>query len=558
MATYAGDDGTGGKEIGVGRLIPPAAKNRSPGDTSDSLSGGYGFVPLSPLRRTIGHLYGSLWGDVLLLAILVAMVAVVHLVVPGTVPSGPDGGNWLALAQEQRGVDVMSADVRYPPLFTGLLSLLLLLGIPKIGALISMALLAKAALVTATYMTARTLSRTYAAAASLLMIAVGAQLEAYAWGGYPQLLATAFGLVAVFLIVRYVDTQRRPHLWFGLAFAAATLITHVMIGGLLALALAVAILHWLYAVDPGKRVWRRGVRLGAAVAGGTAVGALFVLLYWRGLGTEAILNPLATARWESLTHVVRHAPLPWAIVSVSAVGVLFLRSWPAHVGATLALGSGWLAAGVAFFLATGEWRGLLVSQVGLVLLATLGFGVALDAAAGSQKGRYTLANPRSVPHRLLLIVGVSVFVSIAVAGLGSYPDTIEFFRVVDQPEIAALDQLSHDADLGSVVVAARGNNGHPIGWWIEGYAGLPTWTGLDLIWLAFPDEREQAEVANSFFLGDLSEADSVAVLREIGADYLVVDQRGPDAEWLEGEFARSLPVVDDSSHLIILEARPRD
>ena len=82
-------------------------------------------------------------------------------------------------------------------------------------------------------------------------------------------------------------------------------------------------------------------------------------------------------------------------------------------------------------------------------------------------------------------------------------------------------------------------------------------TGHDVRFLAFADEREQAEVANGICGGELSDVETIAMLREVGADYLVVDRRGPDAAWLDSGLARSLPVLDDTSHLVILKARPR-
>ena len=509
------------------------------------------------LPKTMASL-SRLWhGDALLLTGLVVIVAVIHVSVPGPVPTGADAGNWLALANEARGLDVMSAEVRYPPLFPALIAFLLQMNVSPIVALLMMALVAKTALVVAVYMSARTLNRTYAVMAATLVATAGAQMEAYAWGAYPQLLAMAFGLMAVFLILRYIDTQERSHLLSGLVLVAATLATHILIGGLLALVIGIAVLHWLYMVDPPGRVWRRGIKLGAAVTGATAVGGLVLFFLSRGPGTETTLNPQALSRWEALSHVFRDAPVPWAAIGVVAVVVLFFRSWPAHVAATLAVGSAWAVTSAAFFLITGEQRGLLVFQVGLILLAIVGFVAAREYVVGPEKRRYSVDEPRTVRHRLLLVAGISMFFAIVVAGLAAYVSAVDWYRVVDRAEIAALDHLKQDARFADVVVAARGHNGNPAGWWVEGYAELPTWTGVDLEFLAFPKEREQAEVANSIFGGELSDAETIALLRQIGADYLVVDRRGPDAAWLDSELARSLPVLDDTSHLVILEARPR-
>ncbi len=495
-------------------------------------------------------------GDVALAAVVVVGSVLVHLVVAGPIPSGADGGNWLALANEMRGQEVMSADVSYAPLFPALLALLLLLNTPPIVALLLMALVAKTALVVAVYLSARTLNRTYAIIAATLVATAAAQMEAYAWGGYPQLLGMAFGLLAVFLILRYLNTQERSHLWFGLVFAAATLATHVLIGGLLGVAIGIAVLHWLYMVDPRRRDWKRGLRMGALIASSTVLGGLALFFFVRGSGTESTLNPQALSRWEGLAQVFRGAPLPWVVVGVGATVVLFFRYWPAHVASTLAVGSAWVMSSAVFFLITGEPRGLIVFQVGLILLATLGFGAAREYVAGPEKRRYSVAEPRTVGHRLLLVAGISMFFAIVVAGLGTYATAVDWYRAVDRAELSALDELRSAFGPQDLVVAAKGHRGMPVGWWVEGYGERPTYSGHDVRFLAFADEREQAEVANSIFGGELSDAETIALLRQIGADYLVVDRRGPDAAWLDSELARSLPVLDDTSHLVILEAPP--
>ena len=91
----------------------------------------------------------------MLLAALAAGVVVVHLGVPGLVPSGSDGGNWLAISKLRLGNDVMSADVSYLPAFHVFLSLMLLV-LDSIPALVLAALLAKTSLVVATYVSTRT------------------------------------------------------------------------------------------------------------------------------------------------------------------------------------------------------------------------------------------------------------------------------------------------------------------------------------------------------------------------------------------------------------------
>ena len=58
--------------------------------------------------------------DFVLTAVLIALVVVLHISIPGSIPSGADGGNWLAIARGLLGEDVMASDVAYPRIFPAL------------------------------------------------------------------------------------------------------------------------------------------------------------------------------------------------------------------------------------------------------------------------------------------------------------------------------------------------------------------------------------------------------------------------------------------------------
>ena len=88
----------------------------------------------------------SKWVGVVVDALMVIGVVIgltfLHLSVAGPVPSGGDGGNWLALAHDRLGYDVLTPGVTYPPAFPGILSALLLLA-DSVPALVTAGLLAR-------------------------------------------------------------------------------------------------------------------------------------------------------------------------------------------------------------------------------------------------------------------------------------------------------------------------------------------------------------------------------------------------------------------------------
>ena len=85
----------------------------------------------------------------------------------------------------------------------------------------------------------------------------------------------------------------------------------------------------------------------------------------------AVLNPYDVSLLESIELAIRDAVVPWVVVTILGVAALAIRGVRGAREATLSVGSSWAVAGLTFFLVTGEARGLLLTQVGLIILACL-------------------------------------------------------------------------------------------------------------------------------------------------------------------------------------------
>jgi hypothetical protein len=482
-----------------------------------------------------------------LIALVIGTIAL-HRTVAGDVPSGPDGGNWLAMAQDRfLGMEVMSADVTYPPLLPLLLAGMLLVAEP-LGALVTMALGAKCLIVIAIYLCARPMGRMYAVLAAALLATAGAQLEAYAWGAYPQLLGTALGFPALYFALRYLGTTRRKYLLTAVALALLTYAGHTLVGGLLVLATPIAVGHHLWLMRARREDWFRGLWTVVAVATPGGLLALYHLVINPYPGVQPVLNPLSLDRIESLLRTVTEAPVPWLVVAGLGAGALFYRRWTKR-SVTLSLGFAWALVGVIFFVVIAEPRALLLTQMGLILLALLSFQRLLEAASsvGRTKREWLMRTSRNA----LIVLGVGTFSAIVVGGVHSFVNSTDWYRVVDHAELHALDVLKEAADSGDLVIASQGRHGNQIGWWVQGYAGIPAYTGVDLRFLTFPEEREQSRVTNSFFANDSDEAESRETLEALGADFILVDRRGADAGWLESRFASELESIIETPSVTV-------
>ena len=229
-------------------------------------------------------LSSSWYLDALNVGLLVVGVVVLYGLGTHFVPTGADPGNWLAIANERLGRDVMAAEVTYLPMFPAMLASLLSLWGPIAGFAIA-AILTISALVAAVYVCGRPVGRGYALAAAVVVGVAGNQVEAYAWGAYPQLLATSFGLLATFVLLRYYDSHLSRHLWIGFIFMAATLTTHALIGGLLVMALVLSTGYWIYLVRPHQARMRTFlIGFSCATVAATAV---HIGLRARGRGPDA-------------------------------------------------------------------------------------------------------------------------------------------------------------------------------------------------------------------------------------------------------------------------------
>ena len=484
------------------------------------------------------------WSELVIVGALAIAFIIVHIAIPGAVPSGTDPGGWLAMAKERFGVEVLAArDATYLPGFPLLIGALLVVT-DSVLAITLAGVISKVALVLAVYLVVRPVGRGSAVAAAVMVGMSGAHGELYAWGGFIQQLGTAMGVTAVFYLVRYIESRNIRHLVVSAVAVALTLFTHNLIGGLLVGALLVAAFHWLYLTRATRQRWLRGLVDAATLALPAGAFVVAYLAQWREAGRQTSLNPTDLTWAESTVHTINEATIPWLVVTALALALCLSRRWSGPNAVTVAVGGSWVLVSLVFFFVIGEPRALLLTQMGLVMIAVPGFAEL-----------FREAERQSITARDALgVVGVVLFLAVVASGYADYDAATDWYRVVDHEEIAALDRLVEASRPGDLVVASAGHHENQVGWWVQGYAERPTYPGGNVDFLASPQEREQGAEANRAFQVDSSAA--AELFDQMGARFIVVDRRGPIAAWLDGEFARSLEVIDNSSNLVILELPP--
>jgi hypothetical protein len=419
-------------------------------------------------------------------------------------PPGPDGGNWLALSMELFGDHAKAADVVYPPLFLVLLRGALWV-LPPLTALKVLGLVTAVCLSIPAYLLLRTALNPWLAALLAAAVAtIDYHNEIFAWGGYPQLLGAAFLVLSIYLLLQWLNTGRA---WFLVGFAlctVATVATHTLAAIQLGLALGVLLLVRVYenrgchSLLPRPRLTRPLVFW--LVAAGILLG-LVAPIYLR---TATLLagNPFNPQQFDLMGTLGN--PSSWQgglylWLAIAVVGGAF-AIWAVLSRRRLLLAQAAVALGassILTFAATHEIRSAHLLQVGLLL--SIGVVVALiDKETFSWLAKLGRRAIRGLTIALIAIVlsGVLAF------GGQRAERAFNHYQVVDGPVLAALDWLQSHGAPGDRVIANETPRGGILGWWVEGYARLPTYLAVDSRWLAFRDERAQAEVAHRFLAQD--------------------------------------------------------
>lgn len=481
------------------------------------------------LAEAMTRLYGLLArereGLIVLLSIGTA-VAIVRWAIfsPHVAPPGSDGGQWLAFGHQLLGGgDVRAGFDSYPPvvpLVTEVASRVL----PPMTALKIIGAMASLAIAAPLYLLARrVLDPLRAALVALLVIVAPYHTEVLTFGGYPQLAGTAFMIAAlvsadIALSGRGSNSPRWTRLAAPLlagVFTGLTVATHILVSIELVVAMAaLAGVHaWAARVPPWN--WLRG-RSRAVV--------LFLI---PALLLSAAALP-AYVDYATAAERVRTSPIN---LSVGQVGDWLRSAWRwefvlwgvavlalVPLGARLALAGrdrvailgfaflGMAVVGVSF---GHELRFLQALELGVVLLITSVAGAAVRSGSrGSPRGGVGVG----------LVAGVSlvvVFAAVLATGMRRAVISYNWYSVVTNPVLDAMTDLrDRDAPAGAIAVASGAERGHNYGWWIEGYAHIPTYMAGEAYLFVGKSEREQVALAAEM----LAPATGVSRIRAIATD----------------------------------------
>lgn len=460
-------------------------------------------------------------GDASAMAVLVSVLVGVFIYrwalwAGDTAPPGSDGGAWLSFGQELFGREVKADPGTYPPVVP-----LLLKGIrPFLDPLPAVKVIGLASSVAAgvpMFLLCRVaVNRWLAVLFAVAFVLADYQVEILAFGGYPQLFGTAFLLLSLYYLTKGISTGGRGSLLLSAIMGALAVGSSTRLAYQMVLVPAIYLAVYIYHTRFISRTLVGRVGLWAATL--AAISVVFLPFYWEymRLLDSNITNPhdfnlfrffLDFQDWRQETRI-------WLVVALVALPVAWTAvalRWRAP-GAPEAVP---LIAGPLIGLLTiGEVREFQVLQAGLVLSLAVALGLVWE-----RREVVTRRNARSA-----LALSALLFLAI-VAGFGHKRAVAAFdwYRVVDAPVLEALDWLRLEADPGALVVANQAPRGGIYGWWVEGYAGHPTYNAADPKWFIFKQEKVSTAVAARLLSVSVTALDAAEIVDTHKVRYLFLD-----------------------------------
>ena len=450
-------------------------------------------------------------GSIVLLTVLLVTYTLYRWFLWGVemAPPGSDGGNWLAFSMELFGEKVKAASAVYPPLFPGLVKFTTLF-MPPLVTLKVLGLMTAVLVSVPAYLLLRTALKPLPAA---LLAAIFPLLDYHndvlAWGGYPQLLGVALLVLSIYLLRQGLETGRTRFFLAAALGVALTVATHTLAALQLAIAIAVLLLIYFYQYRgiPLSLSRRRLVRVLQLWAGITFVLLLvFIPVYIKtvALLTDDPFNPQQFHILEFFRNYDSWRPGNIIWLEIAAVSIPF-TAWAVIARRRYFLADVVVALGISAvltFVVIQEIRSAHLLQMGLFLSVGLMIKLAHSEAITS----LAHFSRRMIPY--LAIAFLTIVISgVLIFGVFRTQQATQWYRVVDTPVLTALNWLRDHGTSEDHVVAGETPHGGIIGWWVEGYAKLPTYFAVEKRWLSFRKEREQADVAHRFLASEAEPAE---------------------------------------------------
>jgi hypothetical protein len=434
-------------------------------------------------------------------------------------PPGADPGNWLDLAWSLTGQGARLTDWAYPPLSLVILRGFLVI-LPPLAALKALGLLSWGLMSAAVWIVLdRSLPRLPAAVklgiAALCTLA-GYNAEMLAWGGYPQLLGTAFLVVSLPALETTLHTGSRRAGIIAAIASFGVIITHHLLAAALPFFWLI-VFAWVALQSPGSRglVWSRFWKLALFT---TLISLLALPVYVEYVSLLAG-NPANSSGFslQSIPALIDYvyrglAPL-WLAVLLPVMLTPFLMRDSRLSGTVLAFTWGTLL----IFLALWEVRYLQILFIGIAF----GLGILFEQAWNHRSSfRFTWIRQSA----LIVLLALALLASVS-QSQSEFVLAANFYTVADDQVLPGIQWLAGHSLPGERVTVSQVHLNH-LDWWIAGLAHRPTLAATDPRWLSFKDERVYAAAAEEIFNPHTSPERIRELLLANHIEWVFIDKQG--------------------------------
>lgn len=456
-------------------------------------------------------------------------------------PTGADPGNWLAGAWELSGENIRLVDWIYPPLSLVLLRILLFI-VPPMNAVKAIGFLSSFLGGVLFYFGARITygkqSPLFHFGITILIFMSGYFGEMLAWGGYPQLLATAF-LVAHFtsLELWLQDDSATVHFFMAaINFALVCYASHFVASVMMICLILIMLLSFLRSGKDWRimaRKWLKFLFITFLLVSPVLVTYWKFYIFTEKLPTNpqdfsiAFLRGLFAYCFQGLHWL-------WILLLVIGVWVAFKNLADYFAYTTVAL----ILSPLLLLMVSWEMR--------LMQFVILGVGYGL-LLIGSK-----LSTSQISPN--LKISLTALFVAFAIVSMQFsnlwFIEKISHYQVVSDDALAALQWLTMNTEPQDVVAVSPWKP-FSLGWWVEGYSKRPCIYAMDVRYLTFSGERMKADIANKLFKKNSSPGEIARLIQENGIKYILIDKT--EKLSIPDHFVEKFQVLYENPRVLILK-----
>jgi hypothetical protein len=449
------------------------------------------------------------------------------------VPSGADPGNWLTGAWEIGGENIRLVGWTYPPL-----SLVLLRGLlfvfPPLLAVKILGVLSYFLGAVLFFLMIRLIgcgqNSIMHLGITVLIFLSGYFGEVFAWGGYPQLLATSFLAVVFPSLEKWLRDGQIGYFLLSVLSAALVVYSNHFIAIIMIVFLSIlALISLLRSKADWKKTMRRWVNFSLIV--------LFLII------------PAVVIYWKfyALADALPANPQNF---SFSNIGMLFFLSFQGQHWIWIFLMvvvvwtaskniSDYFACTAIVFVPTSLLLLFLTREMRLLQLIILGVGYGLVLVEMKLE---TLLKSAGMKAVFVIVFFIFMTTSLQFSKLW-FLNRSYYYQVVDSDALEGLQWLSANTEAHDVVAASPWKP-FSIGWWVEGYAKRPCLYATDPRWLTFSGERRNVAIANDLFSEDMSLDAILNIVRQNRIKYVLIDKTN---------IPLSLPIISWGNFQVVFE-----